>query len=82
MGRTYSTHRRDNNACKILVDKLEGKRAAGRRRLGLEGVVVIVPEEMGRGTVDCLHLTQDGSQWLAFVSTVTNFREAGDFFTR
>ena len=58
---------------KVLVGKPEGKRPLGRPRRRWEDNIKMDLEEVRRGCVDWMELTQDRDRWRALVSTVMNF---------
>ena len=59
---------------KVLVGKPEGKRPLGRPRRRWEDNIKMDLEGVGRGCGHWMELAQDRDRWLAFVSTVMNFR--------
>ena len=59
---------------KVLVEKPEGKRALGRPRRRWEDNIKMDLQEVGRGCVDWMGLSQDRDRGRALVSTVMNFR--------
>jgi hypothetical protein len=62
------------NACRILVEKLEGKKQLGRRRCRWEDNIRMDLREIGWGGMDWIDLAQDRDQWRALVNTVMNLR--------
>ena len=58
---------------KVLVGKPEGKRPLGRPRRRWEDNIKMDLQEVGRGCVDWMELTQDSDIWRALVSTAMNF---------
>jgi hypothetical protein len=61
-------------AYRIMVGKLEGKRALGRPRHMWEGNVKMDIRTVGWGGIDWIGLAQDRDQWRASVNTVMNLR--------
>ena len=55
---------------KVFVWKYEGKRPLGRPRRRWENIKMHL-QEVGRGCVDWMELTEDRDRWRALVSTVT-----------
>jgi hypothetical protein len=70
MGGAYGTSGGEENACRILVGKLEGKRLLGRLRRRWEDNIKMDLREIGRGGMDWINLAQDRDQWRALVNTV------------
>jgi hypothetical protein len=64
----------ENNACRILVGKPEGKRLLVRPRRKREDNIKIVLRERGWGGMDWIDLARDMEQWRTLVSTAMNFR--------
>jgi hypothetical protein len=64
----------ENNAYRILVGKLEGKRPLGRRRHRWEDNIRMDLREIVWGGMDWLDLAQDRDQWRDLVYTVMNLR--------
>jgi hypothetical protein len=62
------------NACRISVEKPEGKRPLGRSRHRWEDNIRMDLREIGWGGMDWIHLAQDRGQWRALVNTVMTFR--------
>jgi hypothetical protein len=73
MGRACSTNGAKRNACRLFVEKLEGKRPLGRPRRRCVGNIKISLREVGWGGMDWIDLAQDRDQWRALVNTVMNF---------
>ena len=59
---------------KVLVGKPEGKRPLVRPRRRWNDNIKMDLQEVGRGCVYWMELTQDRGRWRALVSTVMNFR--------
>jgi hypothetical protein len=72
MDKACSTHREKRNACKVSVEKPEGKRPLGRPRRRWEDSIKTDLREIGWGSMDWIDLAQDRDQWRAFVNTVMN----------
>jgi hypothetical protein len=70
MGRAYSTNGRDKYT--VLVGKPEGKRPLGRLRRKWEDNTRMHLKEIGRQSVDWMHVAQDRDQWRTLVNTVMN----------
>jgi hypothetical protein len=68
MGRTFSTHERENEY-RISVGNPEGKISLGRPRLRW-----VDRREIGWGGMYWIHLAQDRDQWRALVNTVMNLQ--------
>jgi hypothetical protein len=66
--------REDRGVYRVLVGKLEGKRAVGRPRRRWEGGVKMDLEEIGWDGVDWVHPAEDMDRCLAFVDMVMNHR--------
>jgi hypothetical protein len=64
----------EKNACRILLDKPEGKRPLGITRRMLVDNIKIDLGEIGWGRMDCIDLVQDRDQWRNLVNTVINLR--------
>jgi hypothetical protein len=62
------------NACRILVEKPEGKRSLGRPRRRWVDNVEMDLREIGWDDMVWLDLAQDRDQWRALVNTVMNLR--------
>jgi hypothetical protein len=62
------------NAYRILVGIPERKRPLGRPRRRWVDNIEIDLREIGWDGMDCIHLTQDKDQWMAFVNMVMNLR--------
>jgi hypothetical protein len=62
------------NACRILVEKPEGKRPLGRPRHRGEDNIKMDFRQIGWSGTDCTDLAQDRDQWRAFVNTEINLR--------
>jgi hypothetical protein len=75
MGRASSTNG-ERNVYRILVGKLEGKRALGRPRRRWVDAIEMELTEIGRDGMDWIDLAQDRDQWRALVNTVMNLRVA------
>jgi hypothetical protein len=61
------------NACTVMVEKREGKRALSPRRRWEDNIRMNL-REIGWEGVDWIHLAQDREQWWAPVTTVMNIR--------
>jgi hypothetical protein len=62
------------NACRLLVEKPEGKRPLGiPRRRWVDNIRMDLGEE-GWGDVDWICLAQDRNRWRAVVNSVLNLR--------
>jgi hypothetical protein len=72
MGRSCSTHGRDEECIKYLVEKLEGNRPRGRPRWRWEDNIRMDHREIRWEGVYWMHLAQDMYPWQALVNTVTN----------
>jgi len=59
---------------RVLVGKLEGKRALGRPRRRWEDNIKLDLEEVGCAGMDWIKLAQDKDRWRALVSAVMNLR--------
>jgi hypothetical protein len=59
---------------KVLVRKLEGKRALGRPRRRWEDGIIMDLGETGLGGVGWIRLAQNRDLWRAVVSAVMNLR--------
>jgi hypothetical protein len=57
-----------------MVVKPEGKRPLGRSRRRWVDNIRMDLEEVGRGNVDWIDLTQDRDRWRALVNSVLNLR--------
>jgi hypothetical protein len=71
------------NACRILVGKIEGKRALGRPRHRWVDNIKIC-REIGWDVMDWIGLAQDGDDWRALLNTVMNLQvpqNAGKFLS-
>jgi len=81
----HVTHLGDmRNACGILTGKSEGKRPLGIPRHRWEVHFRLDRRETGWAGVDWIHLTKDGGQCWALVSTVMNLQvpqQVGNFLT-
>jgi hypothetical protein len=62
------------NACRLLVEKPEGKRPIGRPRCRWMDNIKIDLLEIGWGGVDWIGLAQDRDKWRALVNAVMNLR--------
>jgi hypothetical protein len=74
MDGTCSTHGRDENAFKSLVEKPDGKRPLGRPSRRWEDHIRMDRREVLWGGAELIHLTQNRDQWWALVKTVMNLR--------
>jgi len=59
---------------RVLVGKPEGKRPLGRTRRRWEYDTKMDLQEVGRGGMDWIDLTQDRNRWRALLNTVMNLR--------
>jgi hypothetical protein len=59
---------------RVLVGKLEGKRALGRPRRRWEDNIKMDLQEVGCGGMDWIELAQDRNRWRALVNAVMNLR--------
>jgi hypothetical protein len=66
--------RAKRNAYRILMEKPEGKRQLGRRRLRWLDNIKIDLREIGWGGMDWIDLAQNRDQWTALVNMVMNLR--------
>jgi hypothetical protein len=57
-----TTYREIRNVHTILVEKPKGKRLPGRQKHRWE-VIRVNLKEVGRDSVDWIHLAQDSDQW-------------------
>ncbi|PNF42445.1 hypothetical protein B7P43_G09360 [Cryptotermes secundus] len=62
------------NACRILMEKPEGKRPLGIPRLWLIDNIKMDLSEIGWSYMDWIDLAQDRGQWRALVNMVMNLR--------
>jgi hypothetical protein len=62
------------NACRLLVEKPEGKRPLGRPRRRWVDNIRMDLGEVGWGDVDWIRLAQDRNRWRALVNWVLNLR--------
>jgi hypothetical protein len=74
MGRACRTNEGENNACRILLGKPEGKRPLGRPRHRWVDNIKMDLREIGWDGMDWSRLAQDSDQWRAFVNAVMNHR--------
>jgi hypothetical protein len=65
VGRVCSTDGEKRNAYKILLGRLEGKRAVGRPRRRLVDYIKMDLGELGWGGMDCIDLDENRNQWRA-----------------
>jgi hypothetical protein len=76
-------HGRDENACKIIVGKSQGKRSLGRPRCGWQDDIKMDLKETEFEDVDWLHVAQNRVQEQDTVYTVINLQFSyRDFLTR
>jgi hypothetical protein len=59
---------------KVSVGKSEGKRPLGRPRSRWEDEIRINLSEIGRESVEWIHMAHDRDRWRALVNTVMNLR--------
>jgi hypothetical protein len=64
----------EENACRVVVGKLEGKRPPGRPRSRREDNIKMDLREMGWSGLDWIDLAQDRDRWRAVVNTVMDLR--------
>jgi hypothetical protein len=72
------------NACKVLVEKPEGKRPLGRPRRRWEDNIRMYVIEIGWEGVDWIPLAQKRVKWWTVVNAVINLRvpqKVGNFLT-
>jgi hypothetical protein len=62
------------NTYKMLVRKPEGKKQLVRSRSRKKDNVRMNLREIGRESVDWMHLAQDRDQWCAVINTVMDIR--------
>jgi hypothetical protein len=74
MGGSCSTYGEKRKACRLLVEKPEGKRPLGRPRRRWVDNIRIDLGEVGWGDVDWIGLAQDTNRWRALVNSVLNLR--------
>ena len=58
----------------VLLEKPEGKRPLGRPRRRWEDNIKMDLQEVGRGGMDWIEVSQDRDRWRALVNAVTNLR--------
>ena len=58
----------------VLLEKPEGRRPMGRRRLRCVGNIRMDLQEEGCGYIDWIGLAQDRDRWRTLVSAVMNLR--------
>jgi hypothetical protein len=66
--------REKRNACRLLVEKPEGKRPLGRPRRRWVDNIKMDLSEIGWGGVNWIGLAQDRDRWRALVNSVMNLR--------
>ena len=59
---------------RVLVGKPEGKRSLGRPKRRWEDNIKMDLQEVGRGSMDWIELTQERDRWRALVNAVTNLQ--------
>jgi hypothetical protein len=64
----------ERNACRLLVEKPEGKRPLGRPRRRWVDTIRMDLGEVGWGDVDWINLAQDRNRWRTLVKSVLNLR--------
>jgi hypothetical protein len=74
VGRACSTHGENQNACRVLVGKPEGKRLLGRTNCRWEDNIKIYLTEIRWGGMDWIHLAQDKDQLTSLGNAVMNLR--------
>jgi hypothetical protein len=62
------------NACRLLVEKPEGKKPLGRPRCSWVDNIRMDLGKVGWGNVDWMGLVQDRNRWRALVNSVLNLR--------
>jgi hypothetical protein len=72
MGRACSTNGERRNAYRILVGKLERRRALGRPRRKWVDNIEVDLRDIGWDSMDWIDLAKDRDQWRALVNTVMN----------
>jgi len=64
----------ERGVCRVLVEKLEGKRPLGRPRRRWVVNIRMDLQEVGCGYMDWMELAQDRDRWRTLVSAVMNLR--------
>jgi hypothetical protein len=74
VSRVCSTNVGEKEACRILVEKPEGKRPPGRSRRRWMDNIKMELIDIEWGAMDLIDLAEDKDQWRALMNTVMNFR--------
>jgi hypothetical protein len=74
MGRVCSTYEDNRGACRVLVEKPDGRKLFGRPKHRWNDNIKMDLAEVGWGGMVWIDLTQDMDSWRALVSAVINLR--------